>query len=143
MLPVLDQGIGDSLQSAVLGCRRQRCQPQGGVLGALCTLLYVHGSLWSSLAIAIDGGVLFLKWGSFFFFTFANDIQGLLEGFEPLFLGWPLAYDQPDNEWKAHKALGSRLATLVGGGNIILQAWTRGHPIRYHCPITMFLHSFH
>src|SRR5215813_3883367 len=138
MLAVLDQGIGDSFQSPVLRCCRQCCQPQGGILGAFCTLLHVHGSQCPSLAIAIGiRGRYLRRCLRRCFLTLADNIQGLLESFEPLFLCWSLSREQPDSEWKAHKALRGGLAALVKGGNVILQAWPCGHPIRYHRPIAI------
>ena len=83
------------------------------------SLLCVHGSQCPSLAGTGGRG----NWVLLCicpFLTLAEDIQGLLEGFEPVLLRWSLSRDQPDSEWKAHKALGGGLATLVGGGNIIL-----------------------
>src|SRR5215468_8572392 len=122
MLPVLNQGIGDSFQSTILRGCRQCCQPQGGILGAFCTLLHVHGSQCPSLAIAIGIRGRCLRWClRRSFLTLADDIQGVLEGFEPLFLAWSLSREQSDSEWKAHKALRGGLAALVRGGNVILK----------------------
>jgi hypothetical protein len=103
----------------------------------------VHGSQCPFLAIAISGRGRGLRGSFLTFLALADDIQGLLEGFETLLLRWSLAREQPDSEWKAHKTLRSGLAALVGGGNVILKAWTRGHPIRNYRPIPVLLNGCH